>query len=66
MKKLTLCPVCNKQNLSKVHTCKDHSTSKEDFTITKISELGDWAAKQNAGEDKNEVVNHWPSLVQIV
>lgn len=33
MKKLTLCPVCNKQNLSKVHTCKDHSTSKEDFTI---------------------------------
>ena len=33
MKKLNSCPVCNEQSFSKVHTCKDHSASKEDFTI---------------------------------
>lgn len=33
MKKLNSCLICNEQNFSKVHTCKDYSTSKETFTI---------------------------------
>lgn len=37
MKKITNCPICNRKSFSKVYTCKDHSTSKEDFTIVRCN-----------------------------
>lgn len=33
MKTLSNCPICSNNDFSKVYSCKDHSTSKESFTI---------------------------------
>ena len=33
MKGLSSCPICNSGGFSKIFSCKDHSTSQEDFTI---------------------------------
>ena len=32
------CPICNQNSFTKVYTCKDHSTSKEDFIIVCCNE----------------------------
>ena len=33
MKRLKTCPICNEDSFNVIFSCRDHSTSKESFTI---------------------------------
>ena len=80
MKKLNSCPVCNKQSFLKVYTCKDHSTSKEDFTIVccnscnftftnprpENEELGKYYLSDSYISHTNTANNLFEKLYQIV
>ena len=52
MKTLSNCPICNNNNFSKVYTCKDHSASKETFTIVNCNDC-DFTFINPRPEDEN-------------
>src|SRR5260221_12891209 len=59
MEKLTNCPICNSQQFGLFLTCKDHSVSRETFTIVQCISCG--FKFTNPRPEENKLADYYKS-----